>query len=449
MNCIILQFIHFIGTWRLYKKSGRKIWEALLPIYSIWVMLKISHRPTWWIVLFFLPVISGIMYGILWVEFIYFFYKKTKKEKILVLITFGFYIMYINYLPKIKYRKIINFYTLNRNTAIFEAIILAICFHTYFIQPFIVPSTSMERTLLIGDFILVSKLHYGLHIPIIPIVIPILQRTIPLSYVKLPTLTMFKKDEIIVFNFPHDYLESSLNRKNFYIKRCIALPGDRLEIKEGKLHINGIKENKINKKQFSYIIKTKDIPLNKKLIKKKWKYNDIIFLKYEKKKNIYFYHIFLTEKYAKKLNTLKTISFTFFFKNVKKHNIFPKKKWNLDNYGPIYIPKKGDIIYISLNNIYKYKDIIIHYEENSLTKHGNFFLNGKESRRYSINNNYYFMLGDNRHNSLDSRYWGFLPENHIVGKPIFLLFSINWDRENPLYFLKWKLRFNRIMIFFD
>lgn len=459
INCINLQLIHFIGTWRLYKKAGRKIWEAIFPIYSIWVMLKIIYRPTWWIILFFLPVISVIMYGILWVEFIFYFYKQRKKEIILVLFTFGLYIIYINYIPNIKYKKLINFNSLNGKMAIFESIILAICIQTFFIQPFIIPSSSMERTLLIGDFVFVSKLHYGLRIPITPLGVPIFQKTIPFLgvrsylskihffYKRLPILTKLKKGEIVVFNFPHDDKKTSFDRKDFYIKRCIALPGDRLEIKEGKLQINGIKENKIKKKQFSYIIRTKDIPLNKKFITKKYKFNDIFFLKNEKKKqNIYLYNIFLTERYAKKLNTLNTISITKYSFTKKDYNIFPKKKkWNIDNYGPIYIPKKGDIIQISLNNINKYKDIIVSYEGSSLTKHGNFlFINGNESKRYSIKNNYYFLLGDNRHNSLDSRYWGFLPENHIIGKPIFLFFSIDWYREN-----KYKLRRNRIMTFFE
>lgn len=467
MNCIryyiILQLINFIGTWRFYQKAGYKFWEAIFPVYSILIMLKIIHRPIWWIILFFLPVISVVMYGILWIEFISFFYKQTKKEKVLVLITFGLYILYINYTPNLKYRKY--FTKINKDTAILESAILATCIHTYFIQPFIVPSSSMERTILIGDFIFVSKLHYGLRLPITPIGVPIFQRAIPIlgigsylkdirfSYIRLPLLTKLKKGEIVVFNFPYDYKESSIDRKDFYIKRCIALPGDRLEIKEGKLHINGIKENKVTGKQFSYIVKTKEFPLNKKFIKNIWKFNDIIYLKKEKKNHnkFYLYQIFLTENYAKELNNLKNISLTKYLFTKKDNNLYPKKKeWNLDNYGPLYIPKQGDIINISLKNIYKYKDIIYLFEESSLTKHGIFiYINGKKTNTFYVNKNYFFMLGDNRHNSFDSRYWGFLPEEYIIGKPIFTFLSIDWDRENPLYFIKWKIRYSRIMTFFN
>lgn len=461
IHCIILQFIHFIGTWRLYHKAGRKFWEAILPIYSLWVMLKITHRPTWWIILFFLPIICVMMYGILWVEFIFFFEKK--KDKFLVLITFGFYIMYINYLPKIKFSKII--YISSFQTSILESIILATCIHTYFLQPFIIPSSSMEETLLVGDFMFVSKLHYGLRIPITPIGFPLLQKTIPilgirsylnnihLSYLRLPALTKLKKGEIVVFNFPYDFKETSIDRKDYYIKRCVALPGDILEIKKGNLHINGKKEkfSKKTEKKFSYIVKTKEMPFNYLYLNNKINVKDIISLKYEEENNskLYYYQIFLTEKDAKELNTLKTISLTRYFFTKKDHNIFTKEKeWNLDNYGPLYVPKKGDIINLSLKLIKRYKEIIIHNEVNSLTLHGKkIFLNVKETNNFTINNNYYFMIGDNRHNSLDSRYWGFLPEENIVGKPIFTLLSLYFDRENPLSFFKWKLRCNRIMTF--
>ncbi|WGS82758.1 MAG: signal peptidase I [Candidatus Karelsulcia muelleri] len=376
---IILKVIYFLGTYKLYLKNGRNIIIALIPLYNIIILMKILKRPIWWSILCYIPIIYFFMYILLCLDIISFFVTRNKKNILILIITFGAYLIFLNLNKNIKFIK----ENSQELRSLIFSIILSLIIKLYIFQIFFIPSSSMEKSLLIGDFLFVSKFNYGIRIPIT-------QLLIKFPYFRLPSFKKINHNDMIVFNFPNDFKSKSIDKKKYYIKRCIGLPGDNLIIKNGLLYINGLlKKEKTNSLLFK---------VQKKLI-------------YFKKEIIPNY--------------------------LKETNIFPEDKfWNRDNYGPIYIPKKGDCLYLNKKNLFLYKDLITKYENNSLKLKKNvFIINNKKTFKYLVKKNYYFMLGDNRENSLDSRYWGFLPFDHIVGKPLLILFSISTN--------EFKIRWNR------
>ena len=196
---LIIQVIHFFGTWKLYVKAGRQAWEAAVPIYNAIVLMKIINRPTWWTVLLFIPIINLLMFPIIWIETIRSFGRNSLGETWLVILTLGFYIYYVNYALDVKY---IENRSLHPTTAAGEwvssiafAVIAATLVHTYFIQPYVIPTPSLERTLRVGDLLFVSKFHYGARTPMTTVAAPMVHDTLPLvrtkSYLKnLNSLTL-------------------------------------------------------------------------------------------------------------------------------------------------------------------------------------------------------------------------------------------------------------------
>ncbi|WP_259289700.1 signal peptidase I [Candidatus Karelsulcia muelleri] len=380
---IIIKILYFLGTYNLYLKNGINLFVAVIPIYNLIILMKILNRPIWWSILLYIPIIFFFIYPILCLDIIKIFEKCSKKDKMLLLITLGGYIIYLN----INTNTNINIIK-KRSSSIFFSIIFTSIINIYIIQPFVIHTPSMKDSLLVGDFLFVSKLHYGIRIPITQLSIPLIHNNflgiqsyisyLRLPYIRLPCFQQINHNDIIVFNFPNDLKKRPLDKKDYYLKRCIGLPGDILSIKNGLIYINGILDNKVQKKIKKYILP----------------------------------------------------------KNLKEYNIYPENKlWNRDNYGPIYIPKKGDYLNLNLENLSFYKDLITKYENSSLKiKKKKIFINNKVQSKYLVNKNYYFMLGDNKNNSLDSRYWGLIPYDHIVGKPLFIWLSISknelvrWNR---------------------
>ncbi|QIK16881.1 signal peptidase I [Blattabacterium sp. DPU] len=455
-NGIFLFFehvIHVLGTWKLYKKLGIKSWKILIPVYNIFIILKIYKRSIWCIFLLLFPLTSIILIFILWMDLIFTFFKKTKKNIILFFLSAGLYIFYINFFKKIQLLKIENI-TKKKKTdhiGILLAIILSFVTHTYIVQPFVIPTSSMERTLLVGDFILVSKIHYGLRMPMSPISIPFIHNNIigniksyisifQWPYFRFPSIQSIQRNDIVVFNFPKDSNHKIIDRKDHYIKRCVGLPGDLISIKKGILFVNHKKEKFFLEKQQAYFIKTENIPLNIEYLKNKMDIEDVEYI--GEKNDEYFYQIMLNEQKAVQIKHLfdnivfikKYILPIHFKENMIFHNY---TDWNRDFFGPLHIPKKGELIQLNSKNIHIYNEIFTYEKVNKF----DFF----SKKYYEVKNNYYFMMGDNRHNSSDSRYWGFVPEDHIVGKPIFIWMSIDWDRDNPLNIFNWKFRWDRIM----
>ena len=266
---LIVQVVHFGGTWKLYVAAGRKPWEALVPVYNAVVLMKIINRPWWWVLLLFVPIVNLMMFPAVWVETIRSFGFNQRKDTILVLITLGLYTYYINYTQALKHNKDRSLKPRTSTgewvSSILFAVVAATIVHTYFIQPFTIPSSSLEKSLLVGDFLFVSKLHYGARAPMTTVAFPMVHDTLPIakvkSYLSKPQLPYFRfpgfqdieRNDIVVFNWPVDTLvdirpgfmkgsvQKPIDKKTNYVKRCVGIPGDSLEIRDGYVYINGEK----------------------------------------------------------------------------------------------------------------------------------------------------------------------------------------------------------------
>ena len=518
---LAFQIIYFLSTWKLFIKAGEKPIYSLIPFYNLILMMKIIKRPKWWVVLLFIPVINLLMFGVVIIEILRSFGKNSNLDTLIGLVSLGTYITYINYFGSIDYvrdRDVKNKTWIGEfiHSLIF-AVVAATIVHNYFIQPYIIPTGSLEKTLLIGDFLFVSKFHYGARVPTTPIAFPMVHDTIPiikkrsylkfpqLPYLRLPGFQKIKRNEIVVFSWPADTVrrffvrekgvKKPIDKKSNYVKRCVGLPGDTLEIINGHVHI----DNKKNilpdraKIQFTYklynsngISSIKLIQNNIENFSRKFKINNISQSIYNSIKNeiigvisndsnnfivltnstgfpkdlirkfgINAVELLETSKELtlsvseyenlKKLNLFDSISQQV-YGNKSYLNTFPNDisyKWSEDNFGPILIPEKGMKVKLTVENIFLYKKIIKDYEKNILSQIDNtFYINGIKSDTYTFKKDYYWMMGDNRHKSEDSRFWGFVPDDHIVGKPVLIWFSIKGINDG---IKNWKIRWSRLM----
>lgn len=458
---LALQVIHGLSTWKLYVKAGQKAWEAFVPVYNAVVLMKIINRPWWWTILLFVPIVNLIMFPVIWVETARSFGKNTLTDTVLALVTLGFYSLYLNYFTDATHIKDRSLHPKSAagdwvNSILF-AIVAATIVHTYFIQPFTIPTSSLEKTLLVGDFLFVSKMHYGARIPMTTIGAPMVHDTIPfakvksylskpeLPYMRLPGFQKIKRNDIVVFNWPVDtmldmrhtdkFYYKPIDKKTNYVKRCVGLPGDSLSIRDGFVYING-KQNELNdraKIQFSYEIFFKR-ELNPNDIYSLLKRYDITDgLGYGSTKSSFMVPAASDEAIARlknhpdvsEIKVLKDIDGT------RNAGIFPMNaayNWNNDYFGSLYIPQKGKTITLTTENLPLYKRVITAYEGHNLSVNGNqISIDGKTVNSYTFAQDYYWMMGDNRHNSQDSRVWGFVPFSHVVGKPVFIWMS--WDSD--------------------
>jgi signal peptidase I len=500
---LVVQVIHFLGTWKLYQKAGKKAWEAIVPIYNALILMQIINRPKWWVILLFIPVINLIMFPVIWVETSRSFGKNTFFDTCLSIFSLGFYAFYLNYVAEIIYIEDRSLKPKSEfgewTSSILFAIVAATIVHTYIMQPYTIPTSSLEKSLLVGDFLFVSKFHYGAKTPTSLISAPMVHDTLPfvktksyvynddpskknsflnkfqLPYFRLPGFQNIKRNEIVVFNWPADTVRQffkqdrkfakPIDKKSNYVKRCVAIAGDSLEIKDGYIFINGERSvlPERAKPQFYYTIDTDGKNMSNNMIYNTYHVrpgeartsykNYVLPLSYEKQLYNKFgkdylkerkYLLNLDEENALKIKKNKQI------KSVQQ-NILPKGEaesvfpsiqmnWNKDNMGPIYIPEQGKKVILDNTSILFYKKIITEYEHNTLNiSQDGIYINGKKVTSYTFKQNYYWMMGDNRHNSEDSRYWGYVPFDHVVGKPVFVWFS--WDTNGKGFN---KIRWNRL-----
>lgn len=342
------------------------------------------------------------------------------------------------------------------------AVIAATLIRTFSIEAYQIPTSSMEKSLLRGDFLFVSKVNYGPRVPNTPISFPFVHQQMPiiggkaysealkLPYFRIPGFEDVDRYDVVVFNYPGE-TEFPVDKKTNYIKRCMGVPGDSLTIADGKVFINGEKARVPVNGQMSYKVQTSTV-IDRKTLEKL----DISEVGYNEYSGGY--DMYISKENVQGLQELPGIVdiIPSLDPAGKYPEIFPHipgdLPWSKDNYGPIYVPKKGDVITLDTTNAYIYHDIIKLYEgnDNYRISDGKFFLGSEEITSYTFKMDYYFMMGDNRHRSADSRYWGFVPEDHIVGKALFIWMSIEPNRiyggKDKSFFsrIRWRRLFNRI-----
>jgi signal peptidase I len=406
-----------------------------------------------------------------------------------------------------------------------DAIVFALAavyiINIFFFQNYQIPSSSLEKSLLVGDFLFVSKLSYGPRVPNTPVSFPLAQNTIPVlniksyldkphwDYKRVPGFGHIKRNDIVVFNFPagdtiplkvtnpdfyslsyalsqensltleeakeyinkhpDDYgklIYRPVDKRENYVKRCVGLPGDTLQIINNHIYINGVTLPDAPEVQYNYYVQTKGNYLSERQFRlwnisledrQLWPINNMLTtllpLKINENGSINpVYVLPLTKPVLEQVKNSPNIDTVFIEKDSIgtfpitgfSYPLNPSIKWSRDNYGPLWIPKKGATIELTDHNLILYSRVIRNYEGNDLKVVGGIaYINGVRSTSYTFKMDYYWMMGDNRHKSADSRYWGFVPEDHVVGKPIVVWLSLDKDRGLFEGKIRWKRFFKK------
>jgi signal peptidase I len=358
------------------------------------------------------------------------------------------------------------------------AVVAATLIRWLFFSAFVIPTPSMENSLLVGDYLFVSRLNYGTTTPITPLQVPLTHQTIwgtsipsyldwiQLPQYRLPGFSEVKNGDVVVFYLPVEHPNMYQKYSNVlpdlhphptdlrsnYIKRCVGIAGDKLEVRSGQVYVNGKAQDVPARMQNEYFVSVKTAVNEENVFRKNGitdytqfteTFGDSIA-----SNDAFGYVVKTTAALAEKLKSydfVKQVQPVFMEKGLKEPFLFPRTDfldWNKDNYGPFTIAKKGMTVPLNETNIALYGDIIENFDgnKNVVISNGRITIEGKPATNYTFKQDYYFMMGDNRHDSADSRYWGFVPKDHIVGKAVFVWMSID---PNPTSFLK-KIRWDRI-----
>jgi signal peptidase I len=542
---ILTLVVHYATLWRIFQKAGRKAWEGLIPIYNLFIWLKLMQKPGWWALLFLIPGVNFLMVIIMHVETVKMFDHRGFVNALIAIFLPWVFIPYLAFNEKEIWKgpvqwsrkkkekkkgtgKVLNAWRTFRNKvlgglgvskeflesydevpgagekmrtagkewgdAIIFAFIAATIIRGFFIEAFTIPTSSMERSLLVGDYLFVSKMSYGSRVPQTPVAFPFSQHTLPftehtpsylewftLPYQRLPGGGSVDRNDVVVFNFPaQDTVATKVQDKSYYylvrrfgrqavhenprrfgeimtrpvdkrdnyIKRCVGIPGDTIEVIDDRLHVNGEPAEKPEKAQWKYRVDVKK-RIRKEFLVERYNIsrNAITY-----RPSVRQYEIAMTDEARRKLaksDLVRAIKKKEEMpKPQRKLRIFPHDKaypWSFRNFGPLWIPEKGATVDLTLENLPLYERIIDTYEGHDLkVKGGKILIDGEVRDSYTFEMDYFWMMGDNRHSSLDSRAWGFVPEDHVVGEALFIWMSIGSDPPGSSSWFFQRIRWGRI-----
>lgn len=518
----------FYGLGNLFTKAGQASWKAWIPVYNFYVLARLLDKPSWWCLIMIVPGVNILMYGVYGFNVARAFNKPSNGDLLFASVLPYVFFVKLGLDKQAKFVGLGNYKTepssLIRNwiDPVIFAVIAASIIRGFFIEAFTIPTSSLEKSLMVGDFLFVNKFAYGPKIPQTPLSFPFAHHTLPLSetkksylewiklpYFRLPGFGTVRNNQIVVFNYPDgdtvllrmqnssyyqvvrdeamnikmydkgkksdayyqseawnfingpqkpygDVVARPIDKRDHYVKRCVAIAGDNFEIRNGSIFINGKEQAMPEHAQHRYIVRTNGRIFGENAQNREGMHflSNVVALdsldiyvseagKIESPSSIdtTFYDLNMPENVVERVKRIAGVySVTkkiepkgYYDPRIFPHN--PSYAWNNDNFGPLLIPRAGLTIPIDTHNLCLYEKIMNTYDDgiHEVTRSGAQVLyDGKPISSYTFKQDYYFMMGDNRHNSADSRSWGFVPFDHIVGSPFFVWFSMKYESNNPV-----------------